>query len=63
MTGTVVSLALNDEERVLIQELLEDRYRTLLLEIAHTDHHHFKVVLRKKADLVESLMSRFLVHA
>lgn len=63
MTETVVSLALNDEERVLIQELLEDRYRTLLLEIAHTDHHHFKVVLRKKADLVESLMSRFLVHA
>lgn len=63
MTGTVASLALNDEERELIQELLEERHRTLLLEIAHTDHYHFKVVLRRKAELVESVLSRFLVHA
>jgi hypothetical protein len=62
MTGTVVSLALNDEERDLIQELLEERHRTLLMEIAHTDHYHFKVVLRKKAELVELVLNRFLVH-
>ena len=63
MTGNEASFELNDEERELIQELLEERHRTLLLEIAHTDHHHFKVVLRKKAELVESMLSRFVVHA
>jgi hypothetical protein len=63
MTGNGVSLALNDEERELIEELLEERHRNLLLEIAHTDHYHFKVVLRKKAELVESVLSRFMVPA
>jgi hypothetical protein len=60
MTGTVVPLELNEEESDLLQELLEDRHRTLLMEIAHTDHHHFKLVLRKKAEMVEGILSRFL---
>ena len=62
MAGTVVTLALTDEERDLIQELLEERHRSLLIEIAHTDHYHFKVVLRKKAELVELVLNRFLVR-
>ena len=48
MTETSVSPTLSDEERDLIQEVLEERHRTLLIEISHTDHYHFKVVLRKK---------------
>ncbi|HUC29366.1 MAG TPA: hypothetical protein VMR80_07275 [Candidatus Acidoferrum sp.] len=60
MTGTVVALTLNDEERDLVQEILEERHRTLLLEIAHTDHLHFKQVLRKKAGLLESVLTRFM---
>jgi len=63
MTGTEVALRFNEEERELIQEILEERHRTLLMEISHTDHHHFKVVLRKKAELLESVLSRFMVHA
>jgi hypothetical protein len=63
MTGTVVSLTLSEEEKDLIQEILEERHRTLLLEISHTDHHHFKVVLRKRAELLESLLHRFLAAA
>jgi len=63
VTGTTVSLALSAEERELIQEILEERHRTLLVEISHTDHHHFKTVLRKKAELLESVLSRFLVNA
>jgi len=63
MTGTAVSLTLNEEERELVQEILEERHRTLLMEISHTDHHHFKVVLRKKAELLENVLSRFMVHA
>jgi hypothetical protein len=62
MTGTTLSLSLTDEERDLVQEVLEERHRTLLLEIAHTDHHHFKTVLRKKAELLESVLSRLMVH-
>lgn len=63
MTGTMVSLTLSDEERELIQEILEERHRTLLVEISHTDHHHFKKVLRKKSEVLESVLSRFLVSA
>jgi len=60
MTGAVTSLTLSDEERDLVQEILEERHRILLLEISHTDHLHFKTVLRKKADLLESVLNRFL---
>ncbi len=63
MAGTVVSLELTEEESDLLQELLEDRHRTLLMEIAHTDHHHFKLVLRKKTEMVEAILSRFLATA
>jgi hypothetical protein len=63
MTGTAVSLTLDEEERELIQEILEERDRTLLLEISRTDHHDFKVELQKKAELLENLLSRLMVHA
>jgi hypothetical protein len=60
---TEVSLTLDEEERELIREILEERHRTLLMEISHTDHHDFKVALRKKAEILESVLSRFMVHA
>lgn len=63
MTGNVTSLTLSDEERDLVQEILEERHRTLLIEISHTDHLHFKTVLRRKAELLESVLSRFLAAA
>jgi hypothetical protein len=63
VTGMSVSLALNDEERELVQEILEERQRTLLLEISHTDHHDFKVALQKNAEILESVLTRFAVHA
>lgn len=63
MSETAVSLMLNDEERVLLQEILEERHRTLLVEISHTDHHHFKALLRKKVELLEAVLSRFMVRA
>jgi hypothetical protein len=63
MTGTLLELTLNEEEKDLVQEILEERHRTLLMEISHTYHHHFKQVLRKKAEMVESLLSRFMQAA
>jgi hypothetical protein len=63
MMATMVSLTMSEEEEELVQEVLEERYRTFLKEISHTDHHDFKVELRKKADLLESVLNRLLTRA
>jgi hypothetical protein len=62
MNATTCELTLNEGERELILDILEERHRTLLVEISHTDHHHFKLVLRKKAELLESVLNRLLVR-
>ena len=62
MTEASGPLTLSNEERELIQEILEERHRSLLIEISHTDHHHFREILRKKAALLESVLSRFMVQ-
>ena len=53
-----MELHLTSDQRQLLQEILEERHRELLREIAHTDHLHFKEVLRAKAKAVESLLDR-----
>jgi hypothetical protein len=63
MSENAVSLTLSAEERELLFEILEERHRTLLREIWHTDHRDFKVALQKKEKVLESLLSRFMVHA
>jgi hypothetical protein len=63
MNATARELVLNEEERELILDILEERHRTLLVEISHTDHHHFKLVLRKKAAMLESVLSRLIAQA
>jgi hypothetical protein len=62
-TGMGVSLELNDEEKELVQEILEERQRTLLLEISHTDRHEFKIALRRNAQLLESVLRQFAAPA
>ena len=63
MTSTSISLDLTEEERNLLQEILEAQHRTLLREISHTDHHQYKVGLKKREELLESVLSRLMVHA
>ncbi len=63
MSEPAVSLTLSEEERELLIEMLEDRHRALLHEIWHTDHRDFKASLQKKEKVLESLLSRFMVHA
>ena len=53
-----MELHLTSDQRQLLQEILEERHRELLREIAHTDHHHFKEVLRTTARAVESLVDK-----
>jgi hypothetical protein len=63
VTGTGVSLALKNEEKALVQEILEERQRTLLLEISHTDHYEFKVTLRQNARTLESVLRQIVGQA
>jgi len=56
-----VSLTLNEEERELVLEILEEHHRRLLREISRADHHDFKVVLQKKEKVVDELLGRLTV--
>jgi hypothetical protein len=56
-------LTLSVEERDLVFEILQEHQRMLLMEIAKTDHHDFKVALQKKERLLESLLDRLAIHA
>jgi hypothetical protein len=56
-----MELTLTVEERDLVLEILGKGHRELLREISHTDHHEFKLALRKKEKLLESVVSRLKV--
>lgn len=51
-------LELNQEERELLSQILEGRYRELQREIFHTDHHDFKQLLRQREHVLESLLEK-----
>jgi hypothetical protein len=53
-----MELILSSEEHQLLLDVLERRYRELQKEISHTDHHEFKLALRKNEKLLESVLSR-----
>jgi len=53
-----MELTLTVEERELVLEILGQRHRELLREISHTDHHEFKLALRKKEKLLDSVENR-----
>ena len=46
-------------EEELIREILDEHYNELLLEIAKTDHRDFKLDLKRKAELLESVLKKF----
>ena len=56
-----MELRLNPEERNLLGCILDEHLRELLLQISHASHHDYKVELRKKAAIVEDLLSRLVV--
>ena len=53
-----ITLHLTTEELELLFHILEERRKELLNEIRHTDHHDFKLVLRKRAELLEELLNK-----
>ena len=57
-TTTHEPLNLNDEERALLEELLESVSTKLLVEIRRTDHRVYRDELRHRLTLVEALRER-----
>ena len=53
-----MELTLTTEEREIVLGILGQSHRELLREIAHTDHHEFKLGLRKKEKLLDSVENR-----
>ncbi len=53
-----MELTLTTEEWELLLEILGERHGALLREISHTDHREFKLALRRRERLLESLISR-----
>ena len=56
-----MELTLTIEEWELLSEILGERHRVLLREISHTDHREFKLALRKREKLLESVVNRLRV--
>ena len=53
-----MNVMLMSDEEELLREILEDRYRELLLEIARTDHREFKLDLRRKEQVLKSVLNK-----
>ena len=53
-----MELTLSDEEQEFLLNILEQRHRELLIEIAHTDSREFKQGLRINEKLLDSLVCR-----
>ena len=58
-----MELTLSAEEHDLLLCVLEQRHQELLKEIWHTHHGNYRVVLREKEKLLESILSRLRVPA
>ena len=53
-----MELHLEDPERRLLQEILEERYSNLIHEIARTDHREFKRELQDRCLLIERILKK-----
>ena len=52
-----MELKLNEQERLLL-EILEERHKNLIHEIARTDHREFKHELQTRCLLIEGILKR-----
>ena len=52
------SLTLNDEERALLAEVLQETISELRMEIADTDSHDYRAQLHKREDMLKAMGKR-----
>lgn len=53
-----MELRLTPQEHHLMLEILEDRYKNLIHEIARTDHREFKHDLQTRCSLIEDIIKK-----
>ena len=53
-----MELQLSELERRLLLEILEERHKNLIHEIARTDHREFKHELQTRCALIEAILKR-----
>jgi len=53
-----MELRLNDQERRLLLEILEERHSNLINEIARTDHRDFKHELQARCSVIEDILRK-----
>lgn len=53
-----MELTLTSREREFLAQILEERQRELLLEIARSDSHQFRAGLRNSEELLESIIGK-----
>jgi hypothetical protein len=53
-----MELTLTTEEWELLLEILGERHSALQREISHTDHREFKLALRRREKVLESVVNR-----
>jgi hypothetical protein len=51
-------LELTVNEMTVLKETLESHVEDMKVELAHTDTHHFKEMLKRRLDLLERIVSR-----
>ncbi len=57
-----MELTLSSIERELLVEILEEHHRELLREIARTRHYEFRDLLKRKEQLLESILHKLQVQ-
>ena len=53
-----MELRLEENERCVLLEILQERHKSLIHEIARTDHREFKLQLQARCGLVEAILKR-----
>ncbi|HWS96589.1 MAG TPA: hypothetical protein VN620_08960 [Candidatus Methylomirabilis sp.] len=53
-----MELRLEEKERRLLAEILQERHKSLIHEIARTDHREAKLQLQARCGLVEAILKR-----
>lgn len=56
-----MELHLTEEERALLLEVLQERHKSLIHEIARTDHHDFKHELQHRCTKLEGILGKIQV--
>jgi hypothetical protein len=53
-----ITLTFEDEEIQVLEQLLKGDHSRLFLEIAHTDHRDYRDYLKKREDILNSILGK-----